>query len=234
MFARFSKFETRLDNPNWGGTIAVPSDNGGIMDALNAAVDVLWMPNPRTTVDFRFGSSYVEDDYASAWAQQVPTSVWASFWPNSNWYKGVLQPSQGIYYPNFNFSGNGSSYTGIGNWWLVHGRSHNPTVNVTHDRGIHHMKAGWQLRYSYDQDNANSGPGGLDLQLHRYRQVVPGLRCHAVGQHVCLGAAGCAERGDCHDQPQSGHAPAAVGLLLPGRRQAHPEHHLEPRIAVGA
>ncbi len=36
IFARFSKFETRLDNPNWGGTIAVPSDNGGIMDALNA------------------------------------------------------------------------------------------------------------------------------------------------------------------------------------------------------
>src|SRR4029077_9676709 len=56
VFARFSKFETRLDNPNWGGTIAVPSDNGGIMDALNAAADVLWRPNPRTTVDFRWPS----------------------------------------------------------------------------------------------------------------------------------------------------------------------------------
>jgi hypothetical protein len=159
LFARFSKFETRLDNPNWGGTIAVPSDNGGIMDALNAAIDVLWMPNPRTTVDFRFGSSYVEDDYASQWAK-VPQSVWAGFWPNG-WYKSVLQPSQGIYFPNFNFNGNGSSYTGFGNWWLVHGRSHNPTVNVTHDRGIHHLKVGWQLRYSYDQDNAGSGPGSL-------------------------------------------------------------------------
>lgn len=159
LFARFSKFETRLDNPNWGGTIAVPSDNGGIMDALNAAMDVLWMPNPRTTVDFRFGSSYVEDDYDSGWAK-VPQSVWAGFWPNA-WYKSVLQPSQGIYYPNFNFSGNGSSYTGIGNWWLVHGRSHNPTVNVTHDLGIHHLKVGWQLRYSYDQDNAGAGPGNF-------------------------------------------------------------------------
>jgi hypothetical protein len=45
----------------------------------------------------------------------------------------------------------------------VHGRSHNPTVNVTHDRGIHHMKFGWQLRYSYDQDNASSGPGSLNF-----------------------------------------------------------------------
>jgi len=161
IFARFSKFQTRLDNPNWGGTIAVPSDNGGIMDALNAAMDVLWMPNPRTTVDLRFGSTYVEDDYASAWAQVKP-SVWGSFWPNG-WYTGLLQPSQGIYFPNFNFNGNGSSYTGIGNWWLVHGRSHNPTVNVTHDIGKHHVKVGWQLRYSYDQDNAGSGPGSFNF-----------------------------------------------------------------------
>src|SRR5579883_1872165 len=161
MFARFSKFQTRLDNPNWGGTIAVPSDNGGIMDAMNAAIDVLWMATPRTTVDFRFGSTYDEDDYASQWAQ-VPTSVWAGFYP-TGWYKDVLQPTQGIYYPRFNFSGNGSAYTGIGGWWLVHGRSHNPTVDVTHDVGKHHLKAGWQLRYSYDQDNASSGPGSMSF-----------------------------------------------------------------------
>lgn len=161
MFARFSKFQTRLDNPNWGGTIAVPSDNGGIMDSLNAAIDVLWMPTARTTVDLRFGSTYVEDDYASAWAQ-VKTSVWSDLWP-SGWFNGLLNPVQGIYFPRFNFNGNGSSYTGVGNWWLVHGRSHNPTVNVSHDRGMHHMKVGWQMRYSYDQDNAGSGPGNLNF-----------------------------------------------------------------------
>ncbi len=161
-FSRFSKFQTRLDNPNWGGTIAVPSDNGGIMDSLNAAADLLYMLSPKTTINVRFGVTYMEDDYASAWAQQ-PTSVWASFWPKSNWYKGVINPEQGIYYPNFNFSGNGGAYSGIGGWWLVHGRSYNPTVNVSHDAGIHHMKAGWQLRYSYDQDNANSGPGGMSF-----------------------------------------------------------------------
>ncbi|MBI3667045.1 MAG: TonB-dependent receptor [Acidobacteria bacterium] len=156
MFFRFSKFETRLDNPNWGGTIAVPSDNGGLMDALNGAVDVLYMLSPYTTINVRFGSSYVEDDYDSGWAK-VPDSVWAGFFP-SGWYQPALAALPGIYYPNFNFSGNGSAYTGFGSWWLVRGRSHNPTVNVTHDRGIHHMKAGWQLRYSYDQ-NGQPGPG---------------------------------------------------------------------------
>ena len=159
MYARFSKYQTRLDNPNWGGTIAVPSDNGGIMDALNAAADVLWTVSPRTTVDFRFGSTYVEDEYSSAWAQ-VPTSEWAKFFP-TGWYKNVLSPSQGIYYPEFHFTNNGTDLarTGIGGWWLVHGRSHNPTVTVSNDRGRHHLKAGWQMRYSYDQNNNNSGPG---------------------------------------------------------------------------
>ncbi|HZT28401.1 MAG TPA: TonB-dependent receptor [Bryobacteraceae bacterium] len=156
MFFRFSKFETRLDNPNWGNTIAVPSDNGGLMDALNAAADVLYMPNPTTTVNLRLGVTYDEDDYDSGWAK-VPESVWAGFFP-SGWYKPALAALPGIYYPNFNFSGNGSAYTGFGSWWLVRGRSYNPTVNVTHDRGIHHMKAGWQLRYSYDQ-NGQPGPG---------------------------------------------------------------------------
>jgi hypothetical protein len=159
MFARVSKFETRLDNNNWGGTIAVPSDNGGIMDAMNASIDVLWTATPRTTVNFRFGSTYDEDDYASGWAS-VSQSVWADLWPNG-WYKNVLQPSQGIYYPNFGFYGNGSASTGIGSWWVVHGRSHNPTVNATHDVGRHHFKGGWQMRYSYDQDNASSGPGSM-------------------------------------------------------------------------
>ena len=162
IFSRFSKFQTRLDNPNWGGTIAVPSDNGGNMDSLNAAADVLYMMSPRTTINIRFGVTYMEDDYASTWAQQ-PTSVWAAFWPNSNWYKGVINSAQGIYYPQFSFNGNGSARSGVGGWWVVHGRSYNPTINVSHDAGKHHLKAGWQLRYSYDQDNASAGPGGLNF-----------------------------------------------------------------------
>jgi hypothetical protein len=150
MYARFSKYQTRLDNPNWGNTIAVPSDNGGLMDALNAAADVLYTITPRTTIDIRYGATYLEDDYDSAWAK-VPDSEWASLFP-TGWYKPVLASVPGIYYPRFNYEGNGSAYTGFGGWWLVRGRSHNPSVTMTHDRGIHHMKAGWQLRYSYDRN----------------------------------------------------------------------------------
>src|SRR5208283_2060198 len=106
---------------------------------LNASADVLWMASPQTTLDIRFGVVYDEDDYASGWAK-VPTSVWAGLWPNDDWYTKVLQPSQGIYFPNFNWYGiNGSggygSYTGVGGWWLVHPRQYSPTINLTHERG---------------------------------------------------------------------------------------------------
>jgi Carboxypeptidase regulatory-like domain len=160
LFTRFSKFETRLDNPNYTGTIAGRSDNGGLMDALNAAADVVYMITSNTTLNFRYGATYVEDDYDSQWAK-VPESIWGDFWPNG-WYKPVLDALPGIYYPNFNFSGVGSVSTGIGGWWIVHGRSHNYQVNLAHDRGVHRIKAGQTLRYSYDQ-NGSPGPGGFNF-----------------------------------------------------------------------
>ncbi len=160
MYARFSKYETRLDNPNWGNTIAVPSDNGGLMDALQPTLDFLWMLSPRTTVNMRYGAVYVEDDYDSGWAK-VPESVWAQFWPNK-WYTPVLKDLPGIYYPRFQFSGNGGLNTGFASWWLVRGRSHNGNLNVTHDTGRHHFKTGWQWRYQYDQ-NGSPGPGNFNF-----------------------------------------------------------------------
>ncbi len=159
MYARFSKYETRLDNPNWGDTLSVPSDNGGLMDALQPAIDFLWIASPRTTVNMRYGAVYLEDDYDSGWAK-VPESVWADFWPNG-WYKPVIEALPGIYHPAFYFNGNGSlGNTGKASWWLVRGRSHNSQLAVTHDRGIHHMKAGWQFKYQYDQNGAPA-PGRL-------------------------------------------------------------------------
>ncbi len=157
-YARFSKYETRLDNPNHGGTIAVRSDNGGIMDALNAAGDLLWIKSPTTTVNVRFGATYLEDDYDSQWAK-VPESVWGNFW-QSGWYKPVLAALPGIYYPNFAFSGNGGVSTGIGGWWQVHGRVHNWQASVSTTKGKHNLKYGWQLRHSFDH-NGSPGPGSF-------------------------------------------------------------------------
>jgi hypothetical protein len=164
MYARFSKFQTRLDNVNWGNSIAVPSDNGGIMDAMEPMMDWLYMAGPRTTLDIRMGVIYDEDDYNSRWAK-VPTSVWASLWPNNNWYTNVLNAKQGIYFPSFTWYGiqdpiqGEGAYTGYNGWWQVHPRQYSPTINLTHEMGNHHLKFGWQLRYSYDQNGTPLGPG---------------------------------------------------------------------------
>jgi hypothetical protein len=166
LFARFSKFETRLDNENWGGTIAVPSDNGGTMDAMNSVIDAVWMVNPRTAVDINIGVTYDEDTYNSTWAK-VDESVWQGLWPNNNWYTNVIDCGSdivGCYFPRFNFNGNGSSYTGFGGWWHVQGRSYNPTVNVTREQGKHSLEFGWEWRHSYDQNIRNSGPGNLNFE----------------------------------------------------------------------
>lgn len=158
MYARFSKFQTRLDNPNWGGTIAVRSDNGGIMDALNAAMDVLYMISPTTTINIRYGATYMEDDYDSEWAK-TGEGIWAELFP-TGWYKPVLAAVPGIYFPSFSFTGNGSASAGLSGWWQVHGRVHNSNATITHVRGKHNMKMGWQWRYSYD-DNAAPNVGSF-------------------------------------------------------------------------
>jgi hypothetical protein len=162
MYGRFSKFQCRLDNANWGNSIATPSDNGGVMDALNAAMDVLWMASPRTTVDFRFGSTYDEDEYTST-LYMVKPSVWAGLWPTNPWYTAMINPAQGLYFPYMGFTGIGSGQLGAEFWFSVRGRSHNPVVNVTHEVGKHHLKFGWQFRYSYDQNITMSVPGGMQF-----------------------------------------------------------------------
>jgi outer membrane receptor protein involved in Fe transport len=115
------------------------------------------MVSPRTTINMRYSAVYDEDDYDSAWAQ-VKESVWADIYP-TGWYKPVLSALPGIYFPAFSFSGNGSlGATGKASWWLVRARSHNGNVNVTHDVGSHHLKAGWMWRYQYDQNGSpNAG-----------------------------------------------------------------------------
>jgi hypothetical protein len=164
MFARFSKFETRLDNVNWGGTIAVPSDNGGTMDALNTVIDGVWMINPTTALDINMGVSYMEDTYDSGWAKVDP-SVWACLWPTDNWYTNVISSASGIgiYFPRFNFNGNGSSYTGFGDWWFDQARSYNPTVTLTKEMGKHSLEFGWEWRHQYWQDPIQTGPGSISF-----------------------------------------------------------------------
>jgi hypothetical protein len=149
MYARYSSFRTRLDNENVGGTAAFRSDNGGLMDALNAAMDVLYQYNPTTVFNFRYGTTYVEDDYDSAWAQSS-TQKWGEIWPRSNWYNSILQPLGAFYYPRVDIGGMGNVSTGMTGWWFYRPRQHNYQVSGSKFLSRHQIKFGQAYRRSWD------------------------------------------------------------------------------------
>jgi hypothetical protein len=211
MYARFSKFQTRLDNPNWGDTIAVRSDNGGIMDALNAAMDVLYLVSPRTTINFRYGAIYLEDDYDSEWAK-VGESVWADLFP-TGWYKPVLAAVPAVYFPSFSFTGNGSASAGLSGWWQVHGRAHTPSVTLTHDRGKHHLKTGWQWRYSYD-DNAAPNVGSMAFHAVDTGNTFVNFDARGTGSQFASALLGVLNSGNGNIQPGFNNSYHQWGLFL--------------------
>ena len=175
MFAHYSEFRTRLDNnnPTSTDTISFPSQNGGIMDATNSGIDVLYMMNPRTTIDIKLSANYTDDDYNSTIAKMdmsktcpggstvnVYCNVYSALWPNDNWWQAINNTTQGIYFPAFYFTGIGGGIgTGVSTWWYDHVRNYNPQVIVSHEFGKHHVKFGWQYRYYYTQNFESQGPG---------------------------------------------------------------------------
>jgi len=146
MYTRYSIFRTRLDNPNYGGTPATPSDNGGLMDTLNAAADGVYTINPSTVLNVRFGTSYLEDDYDSEWAK-VGEAGLQKIWPNTPWYKSYIEGIPAIYYPAISVSGKGSF--GKGSTWFLRPRKYSVSATVAKDRRRHYLKAGWAYRHSY-------------------------------------------------------------------------------------
>ena len=99
MFARYSVIRTRLDNPNYTGSPATTSDNGGFMDSLNSAADVVYAHSARTVFNFRMGVVYSEDDYNSEWAK-IGEEGMARYGPQNSWYAPYLKDMPAVYYPN--------------------------------------------------------------------------------------------------------------------------------------
>ncbi len=146
MYARYSIFRTRLDNNNYGNSPATPSDNGGLMDSLNAAADGVYTMNPSTVLNVRFGATYLEDDYDSDWAK-VGEAGLQKVWPNTPWYTSYIQGVPAIYYPAISVAGKGGF--GKGSTWFYRPRKYSASGTLAKDRGRHYMKFGLAYRHSY-------------------------------------------------------------------------------------
>jgi len=155
MFAHYSRFNTRLGNPNWSDNHSLAVATGdGIMDAMSSGLDVLYMANRRTTLDIRLGVNYIEDDCCQS---QLPNlDVWKNLWPNSDWYVPLQDTAFGIFFPAISWSGIGGADAGpTGGTWIDHLRVYEPSVTLTHELGKNYLKFGWQFRYGYSD---GSGP----------------------------------------------------------------------------
>jgi hypothetical protein len=146
MYARYSVIRTRLDNANYAGSPAVTSDNGGLMDSLNAAADTVYTITPSTVLNLRFGVVYSEDDYDSEWAK-IGESGLERYWPSNPWYKPYLAELPAVYYPNVSVGG---AAFGRNTFWLYRPRKYNFQGSLAQDRGRHYMKMGVSYRYAYE------------------------------------------------------------------------------------
>ena len=167
MFARYSVIRTRLDNNNYGGTAATPSDNGGLMDALNGAFDTVYTLNAHTVANFRMGVVYSEDEYDSAWAQ-VGEKGLEKFWPGNPWYKPYTADAPAVYYPNLNIGG---ATFGKSSWWSYRPRKYSYQGSLAHDRGRHYMKFGMAYRHAFEYSqlpNLGTFPFAANLTADTY------------------------------------------------------------------
>ncbi|MCW5978656.1 MAG: TonB-dependent receptor [Bryobacteraceae bacterium] len=199
MYFRYSTYDTRLDNPNWGGTRAVRSDNGGWMDANNGAADAIYMLSPATTLNFRFGFIRSIDLYRSS-PFTLGEDVWADLWGSNNWWKPVTSALDSVYYPNFNFSGNGSASSGIGGWWIVDIYGLSTQANVTHTRGRHTMKVGYQWRKQWEQ-NGSPGPNGFTFNSIDTGSSFLGYNASQSGSQFASALLGVVNQGSARISP---------------------------------
>ncbi len=213
MYARYSYFRTRLDNLNYANSPAVPSDNGGLMDSMNAAADGVYTMNPTTVLNFRFGVTYLEDDYDSEWAKAGETGL-QKIWPNTPWYKSYIEGIPAIYYPSVTVSGKAGF--GKGSTWFYRPRKYSMQATGAKDYGRHYMKTGIAYRYSY---GTSLNPNLMNMYF------LPHLHCKHVHQSKheplgrCMGhfpAGRNRQQLDRFVHHSSEHHSEAVGHFLPG------------------
>jgi hypothetical protein len=116
------------------------------MDSLNAAADGVYTVNPTTVLNFRFGTTYLEDDYDSEWAK-VGEAGLEKIWPNNPWYTSYIQGIPAIYYPAISPAGKGGF--GKGSTWFYRPRKYSASGTLAKDKGRHYLKTGLAWRHSY-------------------------------------------------------------------------------------
>jgi hypothetical protein len=142
VFGRYSRFINDYQPENYANSPAVPV-NGGIMASRSIAIDSVYTLSPATVVNARFGYTNLVDDLDTP-STELTEEQLASFWPGNSWYKPYTANIETLYYPQVTMVG-GSSF-GRGAPWVQRASSYSYHGKVSHSRGIHQFKGGFEHR----------------------------------------------------------------------------------------
>jgi hypothetical protein len=118
--------------------------SGSLRGANQAMGDAVWSLSPNTVVNFHGDWFNLIDSYVS---KDLGKNGWASIWPN-NWYAPYQDASVGVpvYFPSLNIGGN--AFGGPGFFWNQRPAAEAFSVKVSHQKGSHYLKAGFEFRRS--------------------------------------------------------------------------------------
>lgn len=157
VFGRIARYHTTDSSGNpTGANTQFYTPTGTLRTGWQVSGDAIFTQNPTTVWTFHGGWNNLVDAYVS---QPMGSSGWASVWPNNPWYTNYLNPqinNQPVYFPFLNINGNG--YGGRGFYWNQRPSSQNYNAKVTHQKGSHFLKAGFEVRASYGLVYVNSAP----------------------------------------------------------------------------
>ena len=147
IFGRVGHYHTTdiYSNPTPNNSpLYVPT--GSLRNATQVAGDAVWTINPTTIFDVHGDYHSVVDAYVST---PLGSDGWAAIWGSNKWYEPYLVNSPGVpvYYPNLNIGGNG--FGGRGFYWDQRPKGEALNTKLSHQKGSHFLKAGFEYRESY-------------------------------------------------------------------------------------
>lgn len=147
VFGRVARYNTTdlAGNPTPNNSeLYVPT--GTSRAATDIGGDAIWTVSPRTLVDFHGDWHKLIDAYISP---DLGSAGWSTIWPNNSWYKVYQDASVGVpvYFPDLNIGGQG--FGGGGFYWNQTPKGESSSVKISHQRGSHYLKAGFEQRRSF-------------------------------------------------------------------------------------